>query len=428
MWDPSVVVLAHPLTQQAELPVSPLVLALLAVYVLVMVAAIARRRPKDAAEGTDPAPVHDLQGWAPDGNDTPADLPARTLFWVLRTLGLALFVLVVIAARLGSPNQLINIAPALTIGAGWPLVVIGALVIGPVWWWINPFDTLARPLSVLGAGDGSAKGDDRPWGSVWWAVVPALLWMLYLTAWPSGLAPRSIGWTLITYALVTLAGCLALGRRTWLWRGEFFTVFFGLLGALRRHGARWTPPPGAAALLGVVAGGTLFGLVRVSDLAGFLAYGLRADPYAWIVGLGVMALAGVLSERGARRAAPAVLVVALVPLTGALVLALSLSRNRFTTSLQLLPILASNPFGGNLNLFGTATNGINPAPLGLVGTVWLQAALLVSGAVAGVLLGLRAGRRSGNGLGRLPSRRTTGVVLGVVGTFLALGVAAAAAI
>jgi hypothetical protein len=58
--------------------------------------------------------------------------------------------------------------------------------------------------------------------------------------------------------------------------------------------------------------------------------------------------------------------------------------------------------------------------------VWLQVGLLLAGAVASLLLTRRfAARRATAGLG---PRRTTALMLGVVGGFLGIAVAAAAAI
>lgn len=419
MIEPSVVVLAHPLTQRAELPFSPLVLALLAVYVLFTVSAVLawrhRSRPPTSREAV-----------ARQHNDDPVPdrAWARAAFWVARAVGLGLFILVLVAGLWGDPNQLRNIAPALTIGAGWPMVTLAVLLAGGLWWWVNPYDTLARAVAPLGAGDGTGRGSDGAWAPVWWGVATAAVWMAYLTVWPDALDPRTIAWALIAYTLVTLAGCLAVGRKTWLWRGEFFTIFFGLLAAVRTHGTSWTPPAGAPAVLGVVAGGALFGLFRDSDLGIFLAYGPRANLYGRIAVVVFMAVTAAGAHAAARRSTVTCIVVGLVPMAAALVLALSISRNRLTTSLQLLPIAASNPLGGGLDLFGTRFNDLHTRPLGEVGPVWLQVGLLLIGSIAGVWLGRRAANTTGGRTARQPG----GVVLLLLGTLLAIGVAAAAAI
>jgi hypothetical protein len=415
-----VVVLAHPLTQRGELPVAPLVLAAGAVYVLVVAAAIGQRlfRPS-AAEPPRAEVVRDT---------APSSGVRQVVFWLTRAIGLALFLLAIATGRAGDTSQLRNITPALTIGTGWPLLTLAALVLGRVWWWVNPYDTMARVLSPLGAGEGVVPPADEGPEPVWWAIAPAAIWMFCLTVVPTALEPRFIGLALIVYTIVTLAGCLALGRRTWLVRAEFFTVFFGLLASFRTQGLRWNPPPGAAALLGVVAGGALFGVFRDSDLGIFIAFGVRANLYSRIAVVLFMAAAGYAAHRAARRATPGSIVVAMAPMTGALVLALAISRNRLTTSLQLLPIAASDPFGSGMDLFGTATNGLHPRPLGDVGPVWLQTGLLVLGAVAGMFLARRYAAQRSPAAGQFPINRTSGIVLSLLGTLLGIGVAAAAAI
>jgi hypothetical protein len=60
-------------------------------------------------------------------------------------------------------------------------------------------------------------------------------------------------------------------------------------------------------------------------------------------------------------------------------------RNRFTTSLQLLPGLLGNPFGRGWDLLGEAGRGLDPAPFGDTGLVVLQLAVLAAGAMTGVV-------------------------------------------
>ena len=415
------IVLAHPLTERAELPLSPLEIAALALYVLLVVAAIAHWRTKGSAREANPAPSEFDQDAVPETR-TP-----RIAFWLARGVGLAVFALAVAAGLWGDTTQVANITPALVIGAGWPLLTLASLIVGVVWWWVNPYDTVGRVVAEAGAGQGSAAGDDGAWAPVWWALVPAAVWMLYLTTWRTALSPRTIGWTMVAYAFITVVGVLALGRKTWVWRAEFLTVFFGLIAQARRRAA--TSPAGAAALLGVVCGGALFGLVRDSDL-GLIPVSAIAGPWAGAhVALAFILLSAILADQVERRAPRSVVATALAPMAVGLVVALGIARNRLTTSLQLLPITASNPLGGDLNLFGTWGNPVNPAPLGELGPVWLQIGVLLAGAVVGLLLAVRR-RRVGvsPSVAGARSRRGIGVISVFLGIYLVLGVAAVAAI
>ena len=406
--------LAHPLTERGELPVSPLFLAALALCLFIGAAQLGQR----VARPADPAPA--------ERGETQRDVPRggrAVAFWAVRALGLALVVLAATAGRFGNPNQVRNIAPALTVGAGWPLLIVATAAFGRVWWWLNPHDTLARPLAPLGAGHGSDVDDDGRWAPVWWAAATGAGWMLYLTVWPGALDPRTIAGALLLYTVATLAACLTLGRRTWLWRGEVFTVFFGLLAAVRRRGVRWRPPAGAPAVLGVLSGGALFGLFHDSAMGTVVAY---AHPlYRGLAAVAFLVLGAVVAERAARRTAYGAAAMALAPVAASLLLALSVARNRLTTSLQLLPITASNPFGGELDLFGTRFDPIYTQPLGPTGPVWVQAGILMGGHAVGIVLFLWAMRRS-DGAAGVP-RRSRGVITSLLGTSLCIAVATAAA-
>jgi hypothetical protein len=91
-----------------------------------------------------------------------------------------------------------------------------------------------------------------------------------------------------------------------------------------------------------------------------------------------------------------------------------MARNRLFTSLQLLPVLASDPFGFGWDLFGTADWALNPAPLGHIGLPLAQIAVLVAGHVAGawVLIGRV----------ELPERRAATLALGILSASAALAV------
>ncbi len=374
---PRMPVLAHPLTQPDELPEYTFLIATVAMCLVAgaghLLAARARRRshvqPPGTVKDTDPAADAVPQG------------RARIAFVLMRFIGLALLVLAIVAGRFGSDEQLENITPALIIGAGWPLLVLASAVFGRIWWWIDPFDTLARGVAPLGAGDGPAdNGDGR---TVIWAAAPAALWVAYLTVWPNSLAPGSVSNAALTYTVVTLAGCLAIGRRQWLARGEIFGIFLGWIARLRREWAHWTPAGGSAAVLGVLAGGLLYGLVRDSLLVSVFSYGSPLKLFTVVAAFaGVSALLAARAEhRQQIRTGVRAVALAMVPATAALAFALGLARNRFTTSLQLLPQLASDPLGTQPDLLGPA---INSQPLGHEGLLALQVGLLLVGHLVGV--------------------------------------------
>jgi hypothetical protein len=302
-------------------------------------------------------------------------------------VGVAILALAILAGRLGSQNQLENFAPAVMVGVGWPLLLVASAILGPVWRWLDPWDGMARPVASLG----------KPGGDVRWAVLPALGWAWFLGAFPRSLDPGVVGLVLGAYSIVTLAGCLALGRRTWLARAEPFGMVFGWLAMLpRRLLSAWTPPRGAEVVLGVLAGGLVFGAIRLSSLWGELNTAPAALLYATVgvvvSGAAFAALLWAASRRAEGIGAQGGVVASAVPAIGGLAVSLALSRNRLFTSIQLLPGLLLDPFGRSEEPLS-----VNPSPLGETGLVVAQTVVLLAGCLAGaIVLARRAepGRRA----------------------------------
>jgi hypothetical protein len=291
--------------------------------------------------------------------------------WVVRATGLVVMLLAVIAGRLGADNELENLAPALTVGAGLPLLVVGCLVVGRLWRWVDPWDTLAR---LVVPGDRSTTP-----GHVWPAVAVVLPWLWYLGVYPRPLDPRAVGLALASYTVVTLAGCLALGRVRWLASSEPFGALLSWVGLLPRlRLTAWQPPAGAATLLGVVISGLLFGALRRTGLWSPVAVLPQATLYATAAFLAACAIGGTAAHLAARIGSPeqrAAVARALVPVAAGVAIAVSLARNRLFNSVQILPGLAGDPLGRGWDLLGTPTT-VNAAPLGAVGLVVLELAVV----------------------------------------------------
>ena len=103
-----------------------------------------------------------------------------------------------------------------------------------------------------------------------------------------------------------------------------------------------------------------------------------------------------------------------VPLVAGIILAVALDRNRFFTSLQLLPGLLGDPFGAGWDLFGDTTESLDPAPLGDVGLLWAQLGILLTGSVAGTAMITGASRRA-----RLPVAALLSVLVAIAVIVLA---------
>jgi hypothetical protein len=368
-------VLAHPLTEPFQLPVSPLVSAwaCTAAVLLVVFAWPRRASPSGAVSDRETA------SWN-------ADLSTSRL--VTRILAAALLILCIAAGRLGTSDELENLAPALIVGAAWPLLVLSSALAGPIWRWTDPWDTLART--------GRGASADEPSAAVWPAALIALPWVWYLSAYENALEPRSVGAMLAAYSVFTVAGCLAFGRRRWLSSAEPLGILLSWIALLPRgRFPAWDPPRGAEALLGALAGGVLFGAARRSELWGDLNTIEHADLVAaagalGAAGLGAALLLGIaaIARIESRAAAPAAARAA-VPAVAAIIVAVAMDQNRLTTSIQLVPQLLGDPFGQGWDLFGRAASGLDPAPFGVRGLLLAQLAVLLAGHLAGAVVAAR---------------------------------------
>lgn len=365
-------ILAHPLTEPGALAISPVGVALLGVAVVVGIAGAWPVRVREPVDGVR------------SGFDSHEGGLSRAQIGV-RVLGVALLLLAITVGRIGPPGELRNLTTSLVVGAGWPLVILACGIAGPLWRWLDPLDSLARVID---------RDRGHPSMNVWPAVVPATALGWYLSAYPGELSPRAIGTGLVIYTVLTLSACGLLGRVAWLSRGELFGLLFGWLGRLPRLALPgWTPPSGAEAVLGALAGGILFGPVRGSRLWGSLDARTSADALATIGAVGSAAIVGVamwlLARWSARRGAVGAVAASIVSVTAAIALAVALTRSRFFVSLQLVPQLLLDPLGGGPEDLSIPF----PTPLGSRGLLAAQLAVVLAGCVAGAIVGAARGDR-----------------------------------
>jgi hypothetical protein len=393
--------LAHPLTQPFQLPVSPLVSAWACSAVVLLVAFAW------PWGGRSPGRVSEREAASWEGA---LSIPRL----LSRLVALAVLALCIAAGRLGTGDELENVAPALIVGAGWPLLVLVGALAGPVWRWADPWDTLARAL-------GGGQGDEHS-RNAWPAALVALPWVWYLGAYNDTLEPRSVGAMLALYTVFTVGGCLALGRRRWLSSFEPLGIVLSWLALLPQGRLPdWDPPRGAEALLGVLGGGVLFGAARRSELWGDLNtvdHAQLAASFGVIVAsaagaglvLGMAAIARLESPVGGPAAARAA-----VPAVAGIIVAVAMDRNRLTTSFQLLPQLLGDPFGRGWDLFGRAAAGLDAEPFGVRGLLVAQLAVLLAGHLAGAVALARRLQR--------PARVPIAVGLGILANLSVLAIA-----
>jgi hypothetical protein len=362
--------LAHPLTQEGALRVSPLVAAVAAGILAGALALLWPARGKPSAS----RPGLLVDSW--EGTLTTGQV-------AIRSLSVALVVLAVAAGRLGSQRELENLVPALVVGVAWPGLLVLSATLGPVWRWLDPWDGVARAVA--------GEAEDRPGREdVRLAVVVALAWAWYLGAYPEALSPRAVGLALGVYTFVTVAGCLAFGRSRWLSRVEVFGVLFGWLARLPRGLLpSWSPPAGASLLLGALAGGLVFGEIRRTELWGELNVVPGALLWSTMALVASAAVGGlVISALGrwaSREGAAGSVAAAAVPAVASIAVALSLARSRLFTSIQILPSVLADPFGLGWDPFGMQPQTLE-APLAPVPLAVVQLAVLLAGHVAGAVV------------------------------------------
>lgn len=363
--------LAHPLVEHGNLPVSPVAVAGAGAMVVVAVAAAWPRRAVRAPEETG------QPSWS-------AALSGPRL--VMRSLAVVALIALMVAGRTGAPEELDNLVPPLAIAFAWPTLIVAAAVIPSLWAWIDPWDSIARAFP--GPEDPGAPRSAAP------AAAAALVWTWFLGAYPDPLSPRAVGTAATAYTIAMLAGCLALGRGSWLGSTEVFGLFFSWMRLVGTRALRsWQPPPAAELTLGVMCGGLIFAAFRRSELWGDL--NVRAGA-TWLATLALLFCAAAAAaalraaarrERASERGTAA---AAAVPVVATLALALAMASNRLFIAVQLVPNALNDPLGYGWDLFGWTQLAVEVDPLGDAGLELAQVAVLLAGAVwAAAVIGAR---------------------------------------
>lgn len=341
---------------------------------------------------------------------------APPIAWLLRAVGLAVFVLVLVAAFVGADNSQTNIAPVLVFIALWVGGTIVSGLVGDVWRVLSPFDTLCAIGQRVRGLTGRAAAEPRPdlpdlgyWPGA--ALLFGFVW-LELVYFPDRESPRTLATAAGVYTVVVLVGAATWGRR-WLREGEAFAAFFGLLARmapLYRAGdgrLRLRPPlaglagvrprPGLATVVFVALGSTSFdGLSRTRVWMDLVEGQSGTDlmltgtlGLAWMVVLvavlyvGSMRLAARIADRDSDTLVES-FVHSLVPIAFAYAIAHYFSALAFTG--QNVLILASDPLGRGWDLFGTADWLVNYELVSTTAIAWVQAGAIVVGHVSGVLV------------------------------------------
>jgi hypothetical protein len=300
-------------------------------------------------------------------------LDSRVTTGVLRALVLALTVLVVAAAFLGSPLLQLNPAPWVLYVTFWVGLVPASILLGPVWGRLNPLRTVHAGLARV---TGPAPFEHvLPRLGVWPGALALLAFAWLELAAPDRSNPRRVGLFLLVYALVQLFAALCFGAG-WFAQGDGFEVWSRLLGRLAVVGRRqdgalvWRSPldgvagapavPGLWAVVVVLVGTTGFDGVTRTTWWQDWRHGQEGGPtvatLAMLATVAVVAVLFVVGARAAGRVAGRQGVLdryapSIVPIAAGYAIAHYFSL--FLLDGQMTWILASDPFAQGVDLLGT---------------------------------------------------------------------------
>lgn len=332
--------------------------------------------------------------------------------WVLRIIGLALFGLTIGAALFGADvaGEAVNLAPVTIYVMVWVAVPIVSAFVGDIWKALNPFRTLSLLFPERTQHEAPANQ--------WVAVATLFGFLLLELVHPSGDSPRVIGWAMVVYTVVMVAGLVRFGR-IWLDRADGFDALFGLIGAmspltkssggelmLRRPLSGLSGVdvlPGTSFVILVVLGGTSFDGFSESPLFTDIIgrpTGWGAVPPLFIGLIAMIGIAAILYWIGSRRTAKVtgigeeeaadLFAPSLVPIVWAYVIAHY--AQLVVDQTQSFVHRLSNPYGrfddaGNptRDWFGTATDRVDLNVIDVDLIAWIQALSIVIGHVLAVL-------------------------------------------
>jgi hypothetical protein len=341
-------------------------------------------------------------------------------------LGVGLTALVVLSALAGTTDAATNLAPTFVWVAFWVAVPLAAVVLGDVYTPFDPWRAIARLAGVAARAAGREPRSPRPYPAAL-GRRPAAAGLLAIgwieLVWVRRDDPRALGWLIVAYGAIQLAGIARYGVEAWRRNADPFAVYVHIVAhaaPIATEGRRLftraplsglpalTVVPGTAAVLCALIGTTSFdGLSRgtlwlklspsvaglgsdlgmsasgASQLAGTAGLALAIALVAGVYRFGVAGMKR-LGRRGESLALSDRFAHTLVPIAVAYVVAHYFSL--VTVQGQALAALASDPLGNGADVFGTASLTVD---YGLVSAaaVWgVQVVALIAGHVGGLVL------------------------------------------
>jgi hypothetical protein len=363
---------------------------------------------------------------------------ARRLFklppaldWFARSIGLALFALVLYSGFAGAEVWSVNFSVTFVYVVFWVGMPVASVLFGDVFRAFSPWRTSARVLiafvRVLRRGRTGSPVLRYPRRLGTWPAVAGIVgfaWLELVYELAARERPSTVAALSLAYFLVMVVGMSLFGVEEWGGQADGFAVYFKLLSKLSvlgrdRDGTVYLRRPlsgitdlevrpGTVALICTLIGTTTFdgfsngGIWRLNEprlqsLFADLGFGVTpALELAYSVGLvlcillivaiyrvgihGVRSVSGRYESDTLARA----FVHTLVPIAFAYVLAHYFSLLLWQG--QAMGYLISDPLGNGSNLFGTSNYQIDYNVISYAGIWYVQVAALLAGHVAGLAL------------------------------------------
>jgi hypothetical protein len=379
------------------------------------------------------APRFEEDRWRPLGaglSRALLGLPAQVLCGLV---GVSLLGLAIYAGLRGTEAPDRNFALTFLFVTAWLGFPLFSVVLGDVFRPFNPWRAVGRAVG----GGFTALAGQRPthlaypqWLGRWPAAIGllAVVWLEIVYGASGGVAvglsPQTAGTAALVYSGYTLAMMALFGTEQWCRTGEVFSVYFGMFGQLGCFGVedgrlgtrrpfsaatRWATVPGSAAVViasiattsfdgaseGAFSGALESTFDRLVDLGFGLTAALRTTDTIFILLcfagvslvylIGVRGMASVPGAPSFRKLRDG-FAHTLIPIALAYLVAHYFSLFVFQEQAQFTYLL-SDPLGtGTIDLFGTASSGIDFRLLSANAIWYVQVGALVVGHVIALIL------------------------------------------
>jgi hypothetical protein len=170
----------------------------------------------------------------------------RTVF-IVRLLAVSLFLLAIVAGLFGNQSAYRNIIDTLVWVIWWVGLAYVSAFLGDLWALVNPIKTIfawaETAYSRLRPGQSlSLNLPYPPWLGAWPGVVLLTFFLWIEVVWDGSAVPRPLALAMVAYAAFSWIGMWLYGREPWLWGGEIFSIFFGLIARLAPTELRVSDP------------------------------------------------------------------------------------------------------------------------------------------------------------------------------------------